>query len=258
MTVLPIKTGLPSAISPTPILCEDAVIGPSRPCLVLFTSGTTGPPKAVVMPRSLLDIPKRPQKNVVIQPCRPPNHIGACKIILSTIFQGGTLDIAPRDGAILWERIRKWKSTSMNAPPPIWQQMMDFFQDHIARLTADERDQYICGVQNLHFSGIYGAVASPLLLDFWRDLGRPLISVYGCTETGGAVFVSTNETDPDLKVNEQRDPQAVYKFHLLRHELMTSCAHQGCIGRPIAGVTARLSNGDEGELLIKSPAMFTQ
>lgn len=81
--------------------------------------------------------------------------------------------------------------------------MMDFFQDHIAHLTADKRDQYIRGVQNFHFSGILGGVASPLLLDFWRDLGRPLTSVYGCTETGGVVLMSTNETDPYLKVNEQ-------------------------------------------------------
>jgi long-subunit acyl-CoA synthetase (AMP-forming) len=39
---------------------------------------------------------------------------------------------------------------------------------------------------------------------------------------------------------------------------MSSCVRQGCIGRPRVGVTAKLSEGDEGELLIKSPAMFTQ
>jgi malonyl-CoA/methylmalonyl-CoA synthetase len=211
LTVLPIQTGLPSASSLHPILNEDAVIGPSRPCLVLFTSGTTGPPKAVVIPRSLLDNPKRLKKNGVNIICRPPNHIGVCSKFLFTIFQGGTLDIVPDDGAILWERIRKWETTTMSAPPPIWQQMMDFFRDHIAHLPADERDQYICGLRT--FSPvIYGAVASPLLLDFWRDLGQPLISVYGSTETGGGVFMSTNETDTYLKVIDQRYLRVVYEF----------------------------------------------
>jgi malonyl-CoA/methylmalonyl-CoA synthetase len=211
VTVLPIQTGLPSMISPLPFLCESAVIAHSRPCLVLFTSGTTGPPKAVVIPRILLDQPKMLKKNVVTLFCRPPNHMGACRTILSTVFQGGTLDVIPRDGAMLWERIRRWEATILSAPPPIWQLMMDFFQNHIVNLPTDEQDKYICGAHSIHFPGIYGAVASPLLLDFWRDLGRPLISVYGCTETGGRVFMSTDKTDPYLKVIRQSYIRASYQ-----------------------------------------------
>lgn len=193
-------------ISPTLVVDDDAVIGADRPCLVVFTSGTTGPPKGVVIPRSLLDKNTKPSKDFVTLCCRPPNHLGACGTMLSTIFTGGTLDIVPRDAAVLWERLCKWDSTALKSTPPLWQQMMDVFQERIAYLPTGERDQYIRGLRNLRSAGIYGAVASPSLLKFWRDLGQTLTSIYGSTEAGGLVLMSTNETNPHLKVYERASP----------------------------------------------------
>lgn len=203
MVVLPIQTETSSAILPTATIDENAVIEPSRPCLALFTSGTTGPPKGVVLPRRLLEIRNLASRNVVRLVCRGPQHIGGCIGMLNPVLIGTTLDIVPRDATVLWERLRKWDSTVLSSTPPVWQQMMDIFQNRIAHLPTEERDQYIRGARGIRSAIVWGAAAPPSLLTFWCDLGRPLTTVYGSTEMGGMGFMSTDETGPDLKVCER-------------------------------------------------------
>lgn len=260
MEVFSIQTGTSSAIRPIPKIDENGVIGPSRPGVVLFTSGTTGPPKGVVLPRSQLDVPALPGKapGVVTLFCRATNHLSGCGIILPTIFAGGTLDVVPRDAAVLWERLRKWDYTVLTSTPPLWRQMMDHFHDHIAHLPTEERDQYIRGARNLRSAKIYGAAPSISLLKFWLDLGKPLVTTYASTEAGGYVFMTTRDTNHELIVCPSMSPTRLVDFCTGNLSFTDAVIYQGCIGRPVPGVDVRLSEGNEGELFIKTRTMLTQ
>ncbi|ESU16012.1 hypothetical protein SNK03_009942 [Fusarium graminearum] len=71
----------------------------------------------------------------------------------------------------------------------------------------------------------------PSLLRFWRHtIGIPLEAAYGCTELGGPTTRTDSSCDRELKFS---------------------------IGKPSPGVELKLSEGSEGEILMKSSLLFS-
>ncbi|KAJ5260480.1 hypothetical protein N7478_012085 [Penicillium angulare] len=97
-------------------------------------------------------------------------------------------------------------------------------------LSADEREAYVSGVGKIRDATISGSAMNPDTAQFWIDLtGMKIRNVYGSTELGGLALAAGID--------------APYVDR--------------CIGTPTPGAQIKLSNGDEGELLVKSPRMFT-
>ncbi|EEP78949.1 predicted protein [Uncinocarpus reesii 1704] len=107
--------------------------------------------------------------------------------------------------------------------------LMEYYNEHIRALPAEERDKYVNGFRSLQAVYTSGSVLGAPTKRFFQDLtGVSIRNAYGLTEMGGGVMATSAGSD---------------------------CL-KGCIGTPLPEITVKLSGGDEGEILVKSPNMF--
>lgn len=162
---------------------ESMVVPTERPSMIIFTSGTSGPPKGVVHTRRYLNVPYTPQVPGIFLNCVSLWTIGAIRLLKHTL-SGCRIEIIQPDPSVLWERLRKGGVEFLAAVPPVWQRMMVYFQQHLDHLPAVQREEYLRGLRRLQTSLVNGGTLIPSGLRFWQDLGRPLELCYGATELG--------------------------------------------------------------------------
>jgi malonyl-CoA/methylmalonyl-CoA synthetase len=221
-------------ISSNPALDENAA------GVIIFTSGTTGPPKGVVMRRSFvydyaLSVADHYQltKNDTILHILPAHHATGIGINFFPFLVSGAC-IEFRNGSFdaswLWERWRAGGLTFFSGVPTIYMRMMRFYEQKLASLPDQERELYVHGVKNLR-GLLCGSSALPAPIQkFWTEIraGRSILTRYGATEFGAPFKVRPDEKGvPD-----------------------------GSVGQLEIGLDVKLSGGEEGEVLIKSPHMF--
>lgn len=221
------------------VVSSDLYLDDNAPGVVIFTSGTTGPPKGAVMRRgfihdealSVVDHYNVTTDDVLLH-LLPVHHATGIGMMFFPFLIGGAL-LEFRSGSFspewTWERWKRGGATFFSGVPTIYMRMMRYFQQNLsARPNVQE---YIEGAQNLR-ACICGTSALPKpIADFWaRLLGRNIMLRYGMTETG-AVF--------KVRMGDQNVPD-------------------GSVGNIFAGCDVRLSEGDQGEVLAKAPGMFSK
>ncbi|GAB7358580.1 hypothetical protein MBLNU230_g2640t1 [Neophaeotheca triangularis] len=220
------------------VVSSDAPLEDSAPGVVIFTSGTSGPPKGSVMRRSYVfadalgvaDFYGLGEGDVVLH-CLPVHHATGVGIMFFPALVAGAV-IEFRSGgfeaAWIWDRWRKGGVSVFSGVPTIWMRLKRYFEEELAR-RMDVGD-YLKGARELRV-GLCGTSALPEpIAAFWkRILRRPILLRYGATEFG-AVFRA--------RLDDQNVPH-------------------GSVGSLAPGCVVRLSEGDEGEVLIKSPEMFS-
>ncbi|KAL4758351.1 class I adenylate-forming enzyme family protein [Aspergillus foveolatus] len=237
--VFPIQIKTSPAVeldSPALALNPSLEIPAARPGLLLFTSGSTGPPKGVVHPRRLFyELHTGGSPGEVLLSHRPPHWAGAILPLFRHLLAGTRIEVIVSEPSVLWERLRVGGATLLMGPPRFWIMMMKYYQDHIAfKLPLEEVEGYLRGAQELRCARVSGMMPHTALLRFWRDeIGRPLQVFYNTTELCGGCLSAAPWTESDEKQLDR------------------------CIGRPSPSLTVRLSEGDHGELLVKAAAMFT-
>ena len=205
VTVLQIQINASPVIDPhTPSLKIglETKIAPHRPGLLLFTSGTSGPPKGVVHTRNFF---KNTQPNSfpsdVVLSNRPPHWMTGLASLIKHPLRGARLEITCQDPAVIWERLRAGGVTILRGTPRFWTLMMRYYQDHISCLPFEELNTYIQGAQALRVASVGASTPHSSLLRFWREiLGQTFKVSYGSTELGGLGTCTTNETDINLEV----------------------------------------------------------
>ena len=215
----------------------------NAPGIVIFTSGTTGPPKGAVLRKAAItDGALIMAQQLGLTPedvslhLLPVHHatgiwVGFFPLILTGAcieFRSGSFD-----PVWTWNRFKQGGITLFSGVPTIYMRMMRYWQESIAKLAFKEREQYKYGINNIRLC-ICGTSALPQPIDqFWTQLrdGRRIVQRYGSTETG-VVFNMPFENGSDVP--------------------------DGSVGEMSLGVDAKLSEGDEGEVLLKNFIMFSK
>lgn len=237
-----------SCICATPLRSSDILISSDRaleenaPAVVIFTSGTTGPPKGAVMRRSFVfdcalsvaDHYRLAEDDVMLH-VLPVHHATGVGINFFPFLISGSRIEFRSDGfdeVWMWERWRQGATNShrrltfFSGVPTIYMRMRRHYQRNLAKLPSEELSKYIAGARQFR-ACLCGTSALPQPLnDFWSTLmQKKIVQRYGATEFG-AVF--------KVRLDDRKVPD-------------------GSVGQVASGIDIKLSDGDEGEILVKSP-----
>ncbi|KAL4812732.1 hypothetical protein BDW67DRAFT_188415 [Aspergillus spinulosporus] len=237
----------PKPLPPSTIaISSDPVPNMNIAALVIFTSGTTGPPKGAVQRRSYItsaaedvaDHYRLTESDTVLHMLPVHHATGIGVTFLPFLVVGGCVEF--RSGGFdpkwTWERFRQnanpagSKEVSVfSGVPTIYTRLKRYFEIHISPLPSEEQEQYIAGVRRIRVF-LCGTSALPRpIQEFWTRIlnGKMILTRYGGTE-----FHTTLKADLD------------------------GSSPANSVGRVSPGVDLRLS--DEGEILVKGPNMFSK
>ncbi len=198
-------------------------------CL-LYTSGTTGKPKGVMIPRRQLywngyntavdwDI----RADDVAQVYTPMYHAGGLAVFLIPLFcAGGTIILHKGfDASEVWKAMEKYRCAIAFGVPTIWKMLMD--APEFKTVNLEHVRWFISG----------GAPLPHFIIDAYQKRGVPFKQGYGMTEAGVNCFTMTVE-------DSYRKP--------------------GSIGRPMMFTEVRIvvdgrdaAAGEIGEMWIRGP-----
>ncbi|KAL5043022.1 hypothetical protein BDW71DRAFT_216580 [Aspergillus fruticulosus] len=237
----------PNPLTPSSItISSDLVPNMNNAALVIFTSGTTGPPKGAVQRRSYItsaaedvaDHYRLTESDTVLHmlPVHHATGIGVTFLPFQVVgacveFRSGGFD--PR---WTWERFKRnaaptgEKGASVfSGVPTIYTRLMRYFETYIAPLPRKKQQPYIAGVRRIRIF-LCGTSALPRpIQEFWTRIldGKMILTRYGGTECHTTLKANVDGSSP-----------------------------ANSVGRVSPGVDLKIS--DEGEILVKGPNMFSK
>jgi malonyl-CoA/methylmalonyl-CoA synthetase len=233
----------------TPALVRDGPSGElpdidaTRPALMLYTSGTTGRPKGVVLTHGNLEAQIRSlveawgwSQNDHILLHLPLHHIhGIVNVLSCALWSGAACQIMPSfDAAEVWTRIARGDVTLYMAVPTVYRRLIDAWE------AADEekRQTWSEGAAGLRLM-VSGSAALPVpTLELWETLtGQRLLERYGMTEIGMGL---SNPLEGERRA--------------------------GHVGQPLPGMEVRLADeddrplpeGEAGQIQVRGPGVFDE
>ncbi|KAE8346749.1 hypothetical protein BDV24DRAFT_175618 [Aspergillus arachidicola] len=158
-------------------------ISPDDNALMLFTSGTTGTPKCVVLThRNLLVAVSIITRAHGLSPgdrcalITPLFHVaGVGASLLTTIFSGGAVVIPPSLSGAFWTQLQESGVTWYHAVPTLHQLLLTFPRPS--------------NMPALRFIRSGGSSLAPVTLQrLEEELATPVLEIYGMTETAPGIF----------------------------------------------------------------------
>lgn len=223
--------------------CELPAISPERRAMILYTSGTTGKPKGVVITHhnigaqitSLVEAWGWTTDDHILN-VLPLHHMhGIVNVIACALWVGAKCEIFPRfDANEVWNRISQGDLTLFMAVPTIYAKLIDSWE----KASSKDRVRMSDGCQKMRLM-VSGSAALPIsTLERWKEIsGHVLLERYGMTEIGMAL------SNP---LHGERFP--------------------GYVGAPLPGVEIALMNetgalvqpGTPGEIVVRGPNVFLE
>ena len=213
-----------------------------RSAMMLYTSGTTGRPKGVVITHRNLQSQIESlstawgwseHDHVLLH--LPLHHVhGITNVLTSALWNGAICEILPRFNVVdVWERLSRGDCTLYMAVPTVYRQLIEAWE----RADPPTRDAWSAGALACRLM-VSGSAALPVrTLERWQEItGQRLLERYGMTETGMAL---SNPLDGERRA--------------------------GHVGQPLPGVDVRLVDeagsrvraGAAGEIQVRGPTVFS-
>lgn len=229
--------------------------------LVIFTSGTSGPPKGAVKRRSFLDTNAQSiaqwyhlEEMDVILHTLPVHHAtGIGMSFMPFLLAGSCIEFQSSgfNPAQIWERWKQGGLSVFSGVPTMYMRLMMYFDETVSKLPAEEAQVYIDAARSFRLM-MSGSAALPFTLQSkWIKLlgGRRILERYGATEFSSVFSVRPGDSNnPDVNIPS----------YALLQVTKSNFIWQGSVGKVFFGLQVKLSNGDEGEVLVKSPHMFKE
>ncbi|CEN61091.1 hypothetical protein ASPCAL07757 [Aspergillus calidoustus] len=241
IATLPIAPSLRSTPLPATsiTISSNPVPNINTAALVIFTSGTTGPPKGAVQRRSYLtsaaedvaDQYRITEEDTVLHVLPVHHATGIGITFLPFLMSGACVEFRSGsfDPAWTWERWKRVGITVFSGVPTIYMRMMRYFETHISALPMVEQRAYIDGARMLRVL-LCGTSALPKpVCDFWSGIldGRSILTRYGGTE-----------------------------FHAVLKAGLDGGTPVNSVGTVSPGVSLKLT--EEGMILVKGPNLFSK
>lgn len=232
----------PALLAPTPLAVLPDV-DEAAGALMLYTSGTTGRPKGVVLSHANIRAQVeslseawgwRSSDHIVLH--LPLHHVhGIVNVLTCALWNGATCEILPRFNAVdVWERLARGDATLYMAVPTVYRRLIDAWDE----ADTDTRAAWTAGSKSCRLM-VSGSAALPVpTLRRWESItGQRLLERYGMTEIGMGL------SNP---LEGERRP--------------------GFVGTPLPGVDIRLVDDDErpveaaqpGQIQVRGPGVFSQ
>ncbi|KAL1877313.1 hypothetical protein Plec18167_005003 [Paecilomyces lecythidis] len=207
--------------------------------MVIFTSGTTGPPKGAVQRRTYLtgaaeavaDQYNITDKDTVLHVLPVHHASGVGLTFLPFIMAGACIEFRSGgfDAAWTWERWKRGGLAFFSGVPAIYMRMMRYYEENISNQPREVRRLYDAGAKNIRVM-LCGTSALPTpVSEFWRQIRNgPIMTRYGATEFGAVIRTSLD--DQHTPVNS--------------------------VGTLSEAVSLKVD--EEGQILVKCPHMFSK
>lgn len=191
-------------------ISSDQYLDENKAGVVIFTSGTTGPPKGSVMRRAFVHDSAMAvadhyevTHNDVIFHVLPVHHATGLGItFFPFLFSGSCIEFksGSLDLAWMWERWREGCLTFFSGVPTIYLRMMRFYEQKLTKLPAETKSGYLRGVNQFR-AMLCGSSSLPRpVQSFWTTIrnGKIILTRYGATEFGAVFKVERTMKIPRL------------------------------------------------------------
>lgn len=221
------------AADPELVSRHERAITPDDPVTVLYTSGTTGDPKGVVLTHRNVSYAAAMLHQVTGNPMHsdtvcylPLAHVAERMTgIYAPVHDAAHVHFCP-DPTQVVARLGDVRPRSFFAVPRVWEKMAATLQavpaEHRATPEGRQRLREQLGLDRTTWPSSGAAPISRETLEFFASLGIDIVEVWGMTETTGCATTNTVEHP--------------------RH---------GSVGRAVPGVEVRTA--DDGEILVRGP-----
>ena len=191
------ERGLPELTSSVLIqegpLSEIPLVHEEGPSMILYTSGTTGRPKGVVLTHKNIHAQVESlssawgwdgDDHILLH--LPLHHVhGIVNVLSSALWNGGKCEILPQFNAVdVWERLSRGDITLYMAVPTIYRRLIGAWQS----ANSNTRTAWTSGAEACRLT-VSGSAALPVsTLELWETMtGQRLLERYGMTEIGMAL-----------------------------------------------------------------------
>ena len=200
------------------LISADHCLNDDEPGIVIFTSGTTGPPKGAVKRRGniwdssfmVVDQYGLSEGDVVLHTLPVHHATGIGFTLIPYLIIGGCIEFRSGgfDTAWTWERIRQGGLDYFSGVPTIYMRLMQYYETHLIMLPPEKLNEYIKGIRGFK-ALICGTSALPRpLQQKWTKLrdGKAILTRYGGTEFGSGFQVPLHATDiPEVRPSRHEE-----------------------------------------------------